>query len=608
MRFRNDIQGLRALAVLFVFIFHLSNKFLPGGFIGVDVFFVISGYLISKIILSKIDKNNFSLKDFYISRLKRIVPAYYFLLLLTWVAFFFVFINADIGKFKLSHFWASIFNSNYYFASADNYFGASSTENPLLHTWTLGVEMQFYLFLPLLLLIRRRKILIAALLILLGGLFTYGTYEILFNSNKTEMYFSLLARTPEFLVGVLFSVLQFEKKKYVAKNSLAISVVGIVSLFFCAVFYQESSLFPGASALLPCLATAFLLITPDSRINKFLSNKIFAYIGEISYSIYLWHWPIMAFLRYYNSRYDFTGIEMVGVTVLTILCAVLSYYLIEKPLRGQKDWRFYVPLGAMTMLNIAAITFVTPLKFKFSPIPLEYIYPSFARESHSNSFQDVGKYGDANYDTKNILFLGDSHALSFVPYLHEFGMRSGYGFRVITNDSYPSIPGLSGREIKEKMRLDIYSNLLPHITSEVENADVIILFFTGEGTAYIPALSQMFNNLTIEQKVLVISDYPTMDVNPVRINRDYIKNPAKSFEYKIARSSLDTKLLRLIESNGKVKLVDFSEHDSFFEDIPFYNDTIMYYDANHMNYYGAKQYQKVTGKSFERYLDWAVGK
>lgn len=166
MKFRNDIQGLRALAVIFVFVFHLSNRFLPGGFIGVDVFFVISGYLISKIILSKLEKNDFSLKEFYISRLKRIVPAYYFLLIVVWVAFFFIFINADIGKFKLSHFWATIFNSNYYFANADNYFGASSNENPLLHTWTLGVEMQFYLFLPLLLFIRNRKLLTAILCLL----------------------------------------------------------------------------------------------------------------------------------------------------------------------------------------------------------------------------------------------------------------------------------------------------------------------------------------------------------------------------------------------------------------------------------------------------------
>lgn len=135
MKFRNDIQGLRALAVLFVFIFHLSSSYLPGGFIGVDMFFVISGFLISKIVLAKIDTNKFNIIDFYVSRVKRIVPACYFLLAGVWVLFLFLFANSEIGKFKLSHFWASLFYSNNYFASLDDYFGATSSENPC---YTLG--------------------------------------------------------------------------------------------------------------------------------------------------------------------------------------------------------------------------------------------------------------------------------------------------------------------------------------------------------------------------------------------------------------------------------------------------------------------------------------
>lgn len=151
MEFRKDIQGLRAIAVLFVFIFHINSSWLPGGFIGVDIFFVISGFLISSIILHKLDNNRFSFKDFYISRIKRIVPAYYFLLLI--VAFFgvFFFMTSDINVFRKSFFWSLLFNSNHYFTSLDTYFGASSSENPLLHTWTLAVEMKFYLFLPILL-------------------------------------------------------------------------------------------------------------------------------------------------------------------------------------------------------------------------------------------------------------------------------------------------------------------------------------------------------------------------------------------------------------------------------------------------------------------------
>lgn len=606
MKFRNDIQGLRAIAVLFVFIFHLSKDFLPGGFIGVDVFFVISGYLISKIILSKIDKNNFSLKDFYISRLKRIVPAYYFLLIVVWIGFFFIFLNADIGKFKLSHFWATLFNSNYYFSNVDNYFGASSTENPLLHTWTLGIEMQFYFFLPLLLLIRNKRLLNVVLIILTASLFTYGTYEIIYNQNKSAMYFSLLARTPEFLVGVLFAVFHVEKKTFVVNNSLLLSVFGLLGLLASVILFQETSAFPGVSSLIPCLSTAILLVTPASNVNRFLSNKVLSYIGEISYSVYLWHWPIMAFIRYYYGKYEFSPAEMIVVTLLTILSSLASYYLIERRLRREKSWKFYAPLGIMLALNVAMIYFVTPLKFAYSAIPLEYIYPGFARESHSNTFQKVGFYGEKNYDGKRILLLGDSHALSFVPYLEEYGKKEGVGFRVLTNDSYPSIPGLDENVIHEKMRLDIYKKLLPHITDEIQKADIIILFFTGSGTSYISALSEMFDNLKEKQKVLVLQDYPTLDVNPVRINRDFIKNEERSYKYKIHRSLLDRNIIKMIEKNDKIKFVDFSDHDNFFNDAPFYNDTLMYYDGNHLNYYGATRYEQASRNTFKVYLDWAI--
>ncbi|WP_448636327.1 acyltransferase family protein [Pedobacter panaciterrae] len=207
MEFRNDIQGLRAIAVLLVFTFHLSPQILPGGFIGVDIFFVISGYLISSIVLHKIDNNKFSLLDFYYGRIKRIVPAYLVLLIALAAISAFIFVPSDIAGLRKGLFWSAIFNSNNYFATLDNYFGASSNENPILHTWTLAVEMQFYLFLPILLLfIKNKKILILTLTIITLIFLGYGTFEVLSN-NKGSMYYSLLARSPEFFIGVLATLL-----------------------------------------------------------------------------------------------------------------------------------------------------------------------------------------------------------------------------------------------------------------------------------------------------------------------------------------------------------------------------------------------------------------
>lgn len=200
MEFRNDIQGLRAIAVLSVFLFHLNPNWLPGGFIGVDIFFVISGFLISSICFSKIDKNKFSFIDFYQSRIKRIVPAYFVLLFVIGIIGYQLFLETDFENLKKSYFWSIVFQSNEYFSSLDTYFGTKNSENPFLHTWTLAVEMQFYLFLPFLLFFIKRKWQAVALFIMTIILFTYGTIEV-FNNNKSEIYFSLLARTPEFLLA-----------------------------------------------------------------------------------------------------------------------------------------------------------------------------------------------------------------------------------------------------------------------------------------------------------------------------------------------------------------------------------------------------------------------
>ena len=606
MEFRNDVQGLRAIAVLFVFLFHLSQNYLPGGFVGVDIFFVISGYLISQIVLNRIQNNQFNLGRFYISRIKRIVPAYYFLLIISWITFFFVFINADIGNYKLAHFWAVLFNSNYYFATADDYFGAASHENPLLHTWTLGVEMQFYLFLPLLLLIKNRKLLKIVLGILTFSLFAYSTYEIFINSNKSAMYFSLIARTPEFLLGVLAAVSKIEKTKIVIKNKNIISFFGAIGLLITAIFYKESSPFPGVLSILPCLSTAMILLTPQSKINQFLSNKVLTYFGEISFSVYLWHWPIMAFFRYYNNRYEFNFSETLLVIFITLICSLFSYYIIEKPLRYKKRFKFISPITLMVVLNVLMIYFVTPLKFSYSPIPLEYIYPVFAMDSHSKDFKQVGVYGAQTNQNKKILLLGDSHALSMVAYLDQLGKKNQFGFRVITNDGFPSIPYLGKKEIKEKRLQDVYFNLEPHIKNEIQHADVILINFTGSGLNWTPALRKLFSELKFNQKVLVISDYPSLEVNPVRINRSYLKNPDRNYSFKKKQDKIAPELLELINSNDKVRLVRLETQIDFFRDAPFYNDTLIYYDSNHINYIGSLKYEKATGEEFMNYLLWAL--
>ncbi|WP_185218344.1 acyltransferase family protein [Sphingobacterium mizutaii] len=598
MNFRNDIQGLRAIAVLFVLIFHLSDSYLPGGFIGVDIFFVISGYLISKVVKSKIQKGNFVLWDFYFGRIKRIIPAYYFMLIICWILFLFVYAPSDIGKFKLGHFWTFLFNSNNHFAKADDYFGASSNENPFLHTWTLSVEMQFYLFLPILLLmIRNIKMLLIVLTAATLCLIGYSTYEI-YIGNKSLMYFSLLSRSSEFFFGVIAAISNIENKKITKNNSLILSFLGLLLVIVSAIIFNESSLFPGIAAVLPCLGTVLILIAYNNKLNQYISNKYFVYLGEISYSVYLWHWPIMAFYRYYTQRYEFTITESFVLLTLTFVASILSYYLIEKPFRSLKGMKFYLPFGGLITANVLMVYFISPAKLKMSNIPAEYIYPQIGVKSHSSDFKNVEVFGKKNAKSKRILFLGDSHALTLKPFLDTIGKKNNFEFRTITNNVYPTIPFIETLQVENEGRRKIIWKLKPIIEKEFKNSQIIILsFYSKEGERWIKPLKLLTENLG-QKKLIILSDYPSLDKNPVRVNKDFIKNVNNHNKYKKEFNPMPTSILNIIKGHENIKYVDFSINNDFFNDSPFYHDTLMYYDKSHLNKFGAIKYAEINEKIF----------
>lgn len=606
MQFRNDIQGLRAIAVLLVLIFHISSKWLPGGFIGVDVFFVISGFLITKIITSKINKGTFSLKEFYISRVKRIVPAYYFLLICTAIVFLYIFLMPDVGNFRLTYFWALVFNSNYYFSTVDNYFGFSSNENPLLHTWTLGVEMQFYLFLPVLLLIKNKKITSAVLMLLVVLLFSYATMEI-DKGNKGLMYFSLLARTPEFLIGSLLAISNLEQNKAIQSYKNVFSIIGLVGLIISAFLITENSFFPGVGVLPPILFSGLLLCTHDSFLNNILSKKLPVYIGELSYSIYLWHWPVISFIRYYNASYDLSNYEIGLVLFITILGSLVSYYGIERPLRFKNGTKFYLTLFILISVNLVLIYYLVPFKRLItSGFPQQFLYPKEFIKSHGLTFEKVENIGDENYKGKKILLIGDSHAHIFKTYFDKLGKKEKFSMRTITNSYIPSFPDLvETKELKSNVKYQKYKTTLQKIViKEIDIADVVIVMVYGNGQKWIVNLENLVK--MPNKKILFIKDYPHLDIDPVRVNRDYIKN--KNYHYIIEKFSVPKPIRKLSITHKNFKIVEFTNEKFFFRDAPFFNDTIIYSDQDHLNYYGSQRYVDYTGNEFMKYLNWALEK
>lgn len=589
-QFRVDIQGLRAIAVLLVLLFHINNKLLPGGFVGVDVFFVISGFLITSIIVRQKDKQAFSFVDFYKSRIKRIVPAYYILLLLIAAIGAFVFIKSDIPQFTSCLKSAALFKSNRYFSSLDTYFGAEMSENPLLHTWTLAVEMQFYFFLPFVIYFFSSRNTIILLLVLFFVLLGYSQYNIQIG-NKSTMYFSLLARAPEFLIGSFISLIKIK----IAKPNIS-SGLGLILILASAVFINEDSLFPGLLSLIPCIGASLILISLDSSINKYvLSSKPAVYIGELSYSIYLWHWPVLAFLRYYKMDYDLSISTILVALPLIWFLSELSYRYIEGYFRNANRNFIWLKIGGGTVVTMSSFFLVKQVNARVYTYSDYYTVPTFlGMSTHADSYQKDTIRG-AKIATDTLLLLGDSYGLVMGAYLDELGKRNAFAVRSVTNDSYPTISGLSS-DIPSSYKRAKYESLISKATPFYSTR---IILFAKRWDFNIPSFRKAFtdftNKLSKDQHLIIFSDFPSLDKNPIRSIHGIVKNEEVIFKKSVA--AIPPFVLQLAVSNQNIHILDISG-SSVFKDAPFSNDTVMYYDAHHLNRYGATKYALSTEQRF----------
>lgn len=354
IKYRSDIDGLRAIAVISVLIFHAFPDFLPGGFIGVDVFFVISGFLISTIIFENLAIGEFSFVDFYTRRIRRIFPGLLLVLTCSWVIAWFSLLPEEfksLGKHVLG---GAGFVSNLLLWNESGYFDTVANTKPLLHLWSLGIEEQFYLIWPVLLWISFRvKIsLIGTTLFLMSVSFLInialiGTYPI-------AVFYSPMTRIWELLAGAVLAWalippkntsvghIQSIAQNLTIKQKNIFSGVGLSFLVVGINFITEKSAFPGWWALMPVFGAALLILAgPKAWLNRqLLSNKIMIFFGLISYPLYLWHWPLLSFSRIINPVNS--GWTRALLLFISVLLAWLTYRFIERPLRksAQVNSRF----------------------------------------------------------------------------------------------------------------------------------------------------------------------------------------------------------------------------------------------------------------------------
>lgn len=321
MIFRNDIQFLRGISVFAVILFHINNSYLPGGFLGVDIFFIISGYLITNIILKKKIDNNFSLKEFYFARAKRILPALLFVLIIIYIICYLTFLPLDLKIASRNSFFINLFlgNYNYYYFSSD-YFGIKSSFDPYIHLWTLSLEEQFYLLYPILFIFffnKNKQLIIKILLIT----FIISISFYFFSKNFNSIFYLLHGRIWQLLLGGAISIIHLKKINYekVVFNYLALfGLILIVSSFFLItdIFLNNYRFI----ILAPTIGTFLIILNKKNKLINIFESKLFVFFGSISYSLYLWHQPILVFYKLY-----FNEEKNIFIFLLLLLLVIISF-------------------------------------------------------------------------------------------------------------------------------------------------------------------------------------------------------------------------------------------------------------------------------------------
>ncbi len=325
------IDGLRSLAVILVILFHLRSHFFQGGFIGVDVFFVISGFLITKICISK----SFSYWAFYISRARRILPAYYFVLVIVWCAAYFILLPRDMLQFANTLLYSCVFLQNFFFLKFKDYFWIGYT-NPLLHTWSLAVEWQFYLVLPLLISPLRangRLLVLAILALFIGSLAISGVGAYFYT---TATFYMMPTRVWEFLLGGLLVVFRVGRPISRPLNE-GISWLGIILIVATSHVFNELTPFPGLGATVPCVGAALFIFSGiddrSSLLTRLFASRPMSITGKASYSIYLVHWPLVVFADYFFVGKPPRSVDLL-ILVGSIVLGIMSWRFVERPFRS----------------------------------------------------------------------------------------------------------------------------------------------------------------------------------------------------------------------------------------------------------------------------------
>ena len=630
-KYRPDIDGLRAIAVLCVVCFHAFPTLLVGGFIGVDIFFVISGFLISTIIFDNLERGSFSFLEFYSRRINRIFPAL-LLVLISCFAFGWMALLADEYKQLGKHIAAGAsFISNFVFLNESGYFDSAAETKPLLHLWTLGIEEQFYIIWPLLLWLawKRKFNLLNITLIISVASFVLNIKGV--SHNPIATFYSPQTRFWELLAGsVLAYTTLYKQNLFTAKKqklnaflNAAIyahspqdnpntlrhiqSLIGTVVIIIGVLIITKSRHFPGTLALMPTLGAVLVISAgPQALINRLiLSNRILVWFGLISFPLYLWHWPLLSFANIVESEFPSYPVR-IYLILTSILLSWLTYLLIEKPIRYGKNSTLKTIILFLSMCAIGYIGYYTYQQEGFifrknavliNPYKGDIGHTDFYKYVINNYFSCTPKiiadeaeksHGfvrcaqSQQNENEEIALIGDSHAEHLFLGIAEAMPKKNVAFYIKSTTPYIDNPDFS----------TIYNYLVP-------NQTIKQVILTMDWTRRTTGITEMKILKTADallnsgKKVYLTDDIPTFPFGPERCRGPrwplFTSSICVVNRTNIYNLSTISMLQSIIKKDPRIKLIYTQKHLCNEIDCSMVkNDQLLYRDTNHLNINGSK--------------------
>lgn len=451
IKYRPDIEGMRAIAVISVLLFHMGLTAVPGGFVGVDVFFVISGFLITQDIHNRVSTGRFDILEFYLRRVRRIFPSLFVVLFFSTIAAAIILLPTELEKYGKSVIGASLSFANIVFYKADNYFGAASEETPLLHTWSLGVEEQFYLFWPLVIIVSAKvfgrlgvKLILVAIVV---GSLTLS--QVLLASDPTFSFYMLPARAWELALGGFLGLCGTFGFRLPKLAGAAFTLLGILLIGYAIFVFSRSTPFPGFYALVPCAGAALIIYGGqiDNPASRLICNSTMRYVGRISYPLYLVHWPIIVFSALASPAEVSLVMKLFQIVAMFIAADVL-YRFVEPMFRKVPATRFKIRFWAPAAAVPTAVAIMVGLLMLAShgwpsrrPMP---IWVTEARSEYINFQKNPCLMRGATLATSSnceigdperkptLVLWGDSQATQLIPAFRRVAEAGGYSALIVT--------------------------------------------------------------------------------------------------------------------------------------------------------------------------------